>query len=258
MNGQQIFPHPSTSLYGIQHRETDGKVSGPIPLGYVFESLREVSPEGEDIGLFNIRFTVIDLDFHPVPLNSVVLSVIREPTGDLSIVSVGIEGTAEEDTLSWRQCRGKPTCLKNLLFDRIRSLVASTKTRVSEMSSRVKTPPPSDAHRPSHHRCSHPPHAGAGPQHRPHYRHRPSWQHMFVKIVRFAVIPAALGVLAGLTASAVGMVVGHFIVVLWQRYRGSAPTEISASRMEQAPQSEKQPLMDEESPDAENVEENEK
>jgi hypothetical protein len=60
--------------------------------------------------------------------------------------------------------------------------------------------------------------------------------------VRFILLPAVLGVLAGLTASAVGMLVGQAIVFLWQRYRGTEPEEHKAA-WERGDACEKQGLM---------------
>jgi len=58
-----------------------------------------------------------------------------------------------------------------------------------------------------------------GPHHGPHHGHH---AHRFGRLLhqtlRFFVIPALLGVIGGLLASAIGMLAGQFIAFLWIRY----------------------------------------
>lgn len=58
-------------------------------------------------------------------------------------------------------------------------------------------------------------------------------------------MPAALGILAGLAASALGMLIGQVVVFFWLRYRRSATPKQSTTpaTMEQGTMSEKQGLM---------------
>jgi hypothetical protein len=69
--------------------------------------------------------------------------------------------------------------------------------------------------------------------------HHGGWERTVSRIVRFILVPAVLGVLAGLAASALGMLAGQIVVFLWQRRRRSTPTE----NVEQGTVSEKQGLM---------------
>ncbi|KAJ5573559.1 uncharacterized protein N7459_007986 [Penicillium hispanicum] len=96
-------------------------------------------------------------------------------------------------------------------------------------------------------------HGGFDPEHadhphHPHHMHGPhgALAHTFSRVVRFILVPAVLGVLAGLTASAVGMLVGQAVVFVWQRYRGTKPQEHKAA-WEQGDACEKQGLMTESS-----------
>ena len=68
------------------------------------------------------------------------------------------------------------------------------------------------------------------------------WERTASQIVRFVIIPATLGVLAGLVASALGMLVGQIIVSLWMRYRRSNSRQENP-HLEQGTESEKQNLM---------------
>ncbi|KAJ5737570.1 uncharacterized protein N7483_002695 [Penicillium malachiteum] len=71
-----------------------------------------------------------------------------------------------------------------------------------------------------------------------------AFSHTFSRVVRFIVVPAILGVLAGLTASAIGMLVGQAVIFLWQRYRGTKKQEHKAA-WEEGAACEKQGLMTE-------------
>jgi hypothetical protein len=59
----------------------------------------------------------------------------------------------------------------------------------------------------------HPDHGHHGKHHRGH-----RLGHMLHQTLRFFIVPALLGVIGGLLASAVGMLVGQFIVFIWTRF----------------------------------------
>ena len=87
---------------------------------------------------------------------------------------------------------------------------------------------------------------------RPHHHHHMNhmhhgqWERTVHRVVRFIVVPAVLGVLAGLAASALGMLVGQIVVFMWQRFRRSSSPKDS---LEQGTMAEKQGLMTEASDD---------
>ncbi|KAL4890314.1 hypothetical protein BDV59DRAFT_184765 [Aspergillus ambiguus] len=257
-NGHQIFPPPPPTLItATQRRLSDGEESEPISLGYAVEMMPLPSPPEEPLDMVEVRFTVLDLDGHPVPLDTVAISLIHDQEGNLYMAKTDIEETTP-DRLSWKQCRGKPRCLRRLLFNRMRALFAAAKARMLGLGPRPDGcgPPPHHPPRPD----------GFGPDrvpppfsedmdrmadgfgrphhhhHHMHHFHHAKWRHTFARMVRFIVVPAILGVSAGLTASALGMLVGQTLVYLWQRYRRSARQE----SLEQGNESEKQGLMDEE------------
>ncbi|KKY24483.1 hypothetical protein UCRPC4_g02441 [Phaeomoniella chlamydospora] len=96
---------------------------------------------------------------------------------------------------------------------------------------------------PGHRRPPFPPH----PQHHHgHHRHHHSTMHKFLhRAVHLFVIPALLGVIGGLTASAIGMFVGQTIVFLWFRFvRGGQRGRAFDVRREAAFEDEKEELMD--------------
>ncbi|KAH8433267.1 uncharacterized protein LDX57_010902 [Aspergillus melleus] len=237
-NDRPIFPPPPpTHLTAVQRRLSDGQESEPIQLGYAVEMMPLQTPPDEPMDMVAVRFTVLDLDGHPVPLDTVALHLVHDSAANLFLAKATIEETAPS-RVSWRQCRGKPKCLKRLLFDRIRALFHAARARVLGLGG----PRPHCGGRP--HGLGHPPfppHHGPGPEgswaegdmerpprpHHHHHMHHGHWERTFSRVVRFIVVPAILGVLAGLAASALGMLVGQIVVFIWQRYRrsGSKPSE---------------------------------
>ncbi|KAJ5688996.1 hypothetical protein N7462_003388 [Penicillium macrosclerotiorum] len=296
-NGRQIFPPvPPTPIRAVQQLE-DGESSSPMPVGYALEVMPLGSPSdtpGTD--LLDVRFTVLDLETHPVPVDTVAITLIQDPTGELYIAKTEIEKTAPPaDQLSWKKCNGKAKCLRELLLARIRGLLAAAKERVLGMTGKgfrkpchgkppkgmgidgphgphkhfdefgldgmpfplLRHTPTSTAPREFHHHHGHfDAEKGEGHRdhHGPHGHHPPgppphgAFAHTFSRVVRFIVVPAILGVLAGLTASAVGMLVGQAIVFLWRRYRGTNSQEHKAA-WEEGDACEKQGLMTEHAED---------
>lgn len=244
-----------------------------MPVGYALEIMPMDIPFDEPgYELLGIRFTVLDLETHPVPLDTVAITVLQGPNGELFIARTEIEQTTPPSTrVSWKECHGKVTCLQELLVARVRNLLAGAKTRVLGMAkpgrkgchgthkgNKVAHPGPHGPHEdhegldglpfahfgekasaPDHHAHGH----GFSSAH-PHHRHRyhSAFARTFSRIIHFIVIPAILGVLAGLTASAVGMLVGQAVVYIWQRYRGTNRAERKAA-WEDGEACEKQGLM---------------
>ena len=273
-NGRQIFPPPPPSrISAIQHRESDGQDTDPIPLGYALEMMPlPTSPEESDVELLEVRFTVLDLDSHPVPMDTVAITLVHEPEGSIYMAKTDVEETAP-NRVSWKQCRGKPSCLRTLLLTRMRDLFASAKARMLKMGSRLsggkgchgKHHGPKPMHDGPHHHGfgpgpfhapgEEPPSWGQGPPpsdghhlpHHPHMHHHHHFHHgglrrTISRIFRFIVIPAALGILAGLAASALGMLIGQVVIFFWLRYRRSTSKKTTAN-LEQGTVSEKQVLM---------------
>ncbi|KAE8154115.1 hypothetical protein BDV25DRAFT_148270 [Aspergillus avenaceus] len=247
-NGRQIFPPPPpTVITAVQRRLSDDEESKPIPLGYAVEMMPLPTPPEEPIDMVAVRFTVLDLDGHPVPLNTVAISLIHDAEGNVFMINTDIEDNTPNQG-SWRECRGKPNCLKQLLFNRIRALFSAAKARMLGIMG-----PKPHCGRPGHSRPPRP-HHGPGdmaefdghmehpgrPHHHGHHGHH-GWERTASRVIRFIVVPAALGVLAGLVASAVGMMVGQMAVFLWHRYRRTGHEE----SLEQGTTSEKVGLMTE-------------
>ncbi|KXG50048.1 uncharacterized protein PGRI_060150 [Penicillium griseofulvum] len=258
-NGRQIFPPaPPIPILAVQQNE-EGEDSTLMPVGYALEIMPMAAPSDEPgYELLDIRFTVLDLEAHPVPVDTVAITVLQDPNGELFIARTKIENTTPAaDRLSWKQCHGKAKCLQELLVSRIRGLLASAKARVMGMAKAGRkschgkfkgktmghheeghegmpfSPQPSFGKEGSgsemfgpggHHAHAH----GSTHPHQHHLYHG-AFARAFSRIVHFIVVPAVLGVLAGLTASAIGMLVGQAVVFLWQRYRSTTSVEPKAA-----------------------------
>lgn len=270
-NGRQIFPPvPPSPIRAVQQLE-DGEESDPMPVGYALEVMPLPSPaDTPETEFLDVRFTILDIESHPVPVDTVAITLIVDPNGELYIAKTSIENTPAPDRSSWKKCQGKPKCLQELLVSRIRGLLSSAKDRLFNLTSHKggrkgchgkskgmghgefkpghmgiaeefnpkghhhhQSAPfePENAGRPHHH-------GHHGPPPPPHG----ALAHTFSRVVRFIVVPAILGVLAGLTASAVGMLVGQVVIFCWQRYRGTQPREHKAA-WEDGNSCEKQGLM---------------
>jgi hypothetical protein len=226
VNDAPIFPPPiPVDITAIQRRLSDGEES-VTSLGFAVEILAPLPAQDAEGEVWFVRFTVLDLDGQPVPMDSVALHLIKTNAQELFIVKSELEPPTI-DRLSWKDCGNRASCLRQLIVARIRALIAAAKARlmgVLPTGCRGRRPRPV-GDRPSDpaptEEDSFPPHRHHPMKghHRHHKHHRPGWQRTFSRVVRFIVVPAVLGVLAGLAASAVGMLVGQVVVFMWLRYR---------------------------------------
>lgn len=247
-----------------------------MPVGYALEVMPvPIADDTPGADLLDIRFTVLDLEAKPVPVDTVAITIVQDPAGELYILNTEIEKTAPPaDDLSWKKCAGKAKCLQDLLLTRISGLLSGAKERVMSMAKpagrkgchgkqKGHSGPVGGHHGPHKHHDEfdldgffplseldapkgHSPHHHG---HHGHHGHPPSpppgaFAHTFSRVFRFVVIPAILGVLAGLAASAVGMIVGQAVIFLWRRYRGTTPQAHRAA-WEDGSVCEKQGLMTE-------------
>lgn len=224
--------------------------SKPLPLSFLV-MVMHLANSPDDMELLQVRFTPLDIDGHPAPMNTVSIVLVRTQSGDLFILRSDIEEPASrDDRLSWKKCDGKSQCLRRLLMTRIRSLIESAKAQVMKFNAKLRggkgchgkpriahAQSAKDGEKPHHggHRWG-----GPRPHHHPHHRH--GWHRTFSRVVRFILVPAVLGVVAGLAASAIGMLAGQVIVFIWMRYRRNT-TSRSTSTLEQGTSTEKAGLM---------------
>ncbi|KAL1956759.1 hypothetical protein VTO42DRAFT_6812 [Malbranchea cinnamomea] len=206
VNDVQIFPPPSRFIppETILHRKSDNLASRPIPFGYIVEvSAPELDEDESGAKLLVVHFSVVDVGGVAVPVDTVHLHLIKIKNGPLLLVKDKVE-TSPTCKFSWRQCGSRPKCYKNLLIARIRSLIAAARARAAAAANKL----PFKGCRGKHH-------AYGGHHHHQHSQ----FAHAFAHALRSFVIPAVLGLCAGVTACALGMLIGHGIAALWIRYR---------------------------------------
>ncbi|PGG98723.1 hypothetical protein GX51_06653 [Blastomyces parvus] len=235
VNDGQIYPMviPPVALKTVLHRQSDDKISFPLPVGYVFERLA-VQPTNDKSGaeLLHFNFMVIDVAGFPVPADSVSLRVLKLPNGNLFMLGADIEDAAPK--MSWRQCRRSPRCLKKLIIARIRAIIASAKARAKAAANKLKGCGGMKSMK-GIKGMTHP----AGSHHHGFKDH--SFARAFARSLHVVVVPALLGLSAALFACSVGFIVGHGIAALWARYR-RASRSCSQARVENGDDVEKEPL----------------
>lgn len=262
VNDAHIFPVTFDSVEtvkAVQRRESDGQETEPLKLGFALMAL-PLAPPQDDMELLQIRFSPLDIDGHPAPLDTVSITAIQTASGELFILRTEVELPAgEDDHASWKKCNGEMQCLRHLIFDRIKALVHSAQAHMMNLKSKLGLGmgchgKAHGAHRkPGHRRpemgdfeegMPEDHHFDGQPPH-PHHHHMHGLRRTLFRVVRYIFVPALLGIFAGLTASAIGMLFGHAIVFLWMRYRRGTSTR-STSNLEQGTLSEKAVLMEEE------------
>lgn len=63
----------------------------------------------------------------------------------------------------------------------------------------------------------HPQHHGQRPGHMTHHRHQHGWALLFRKLTSHIILPVLVGIVAGVTVSILGMLVGTILVGLWRK-----------------------------------------
>ncbi|KAJ5562410.1 hypothetical protein N7535_003137 [Penicillium sp. DV-2018c] len=202
-NGRRIFP-PAQPLpiLAVQQNE-DGEVSTPMPVGYTLEIMpTRTSDEGYE--LLDIRLTILDLDAHPVPVDTVAITVLQDPNGELFITQTEIvKSLSASDPSTWKECHGKAKCLQELLISRIRGLLAGAKDRMMSMAT-----------------------SGAKTCH-DKYKAKTTIDPDSLSF-GYILVLVVVSTLAGVIATAVGMLVRQVVILVWQRYRGTEPAEYQA------------------------------
>lgn len=196
-------------------------ISPPIP-----------STHREGVSLIPIEFTVLKMNDVPVKVNTIVLKVIKTP--DDSYVIVHTEQIPFQSTPGAKACEGaRPWALcrvKAIVADKLRKIMEAAKGKANKVHGWVKDKTSGCGKDRAHGKHSHPhphgdhPHGDhprphhMGKHHGGHHGHRfHRLSHMIHQTLRFFVVPALLGIIGGLTASAIGMLVGQAIVYLWFR-----------------------------------------
>lgn len=246
-------------VFAHQNRIDNGEAGIDVPVDYAFSVETAVKPgprfrrgkfgriNMEDNGeLLLIDFTVMSLAGQPVQAQTAHLELVRDQDGSLTILR--IEG-AEFDNSQNDACSNasNPTVcrIRAMVFDRLHTLMEEAQGRASAMKEWMKTSAPAPGNKghkkPCPGRKGHGGPPGVGPDgrphrgpHGPHHGHHRGHRisHVINHVLRNFVMPALLGIAGGLAASALGMMVGQFIVYLWVRFgRGGRRGQVENVRV---------------------------
>jgi hypothetical protein len=234
----------------------DGQVTVEQPLDFALERLEPIMAEGTDHMLIPIRFTVLAIAGVPVKADTVALRLLRtqERPGSPQLVVLDTRLIPFEDTPGAEACdggQGWSMCrVKAIVMSRVKSMIEKMMQHKDSAKDWVKNG------------CGGRFGEHGGPKglgwkggrpeqfghHHRHHGHRHGRIHRFRQFlhrsIKFFLIPALLGVIGGLLASAVGMLVAQIVVYLWQKfYRGSSRGQTRTRVVEIAVDDEKLVLM---------------
>jgi len=243
-----------------QIRVEDGEQTDPVQLDFAWERLPPVTSRDEQSGaiVLPLRFTILGLHGYPVKVDTIAIDLLQTPQ-ETSIARFDIipfedtPGAATCDLAAkWSLCR-----LRAIIAARLQSIMEAAKTRAHAAKGWMKSGQKGGCHGRKFGAAGRTPHAHHGGPHmgggggRPHHHHHGGHRahhlgHMLHQTLRFFVIPALLGVIGGLMASAVGMLVGQLICFLWVRFHRNGRRGDASVRVVEVVvvDEEKDPLMD--------------
>lgn len=204
-----------------------------------------VATDDTGSSLTKIRFSILDLGGIPISVDTVALDMVT--TGDgLSYFAQSHTESSPAHPVPWKQCRREPRCLKALLMARLRWFLDSAKTGAKAASDKLsfmkgcggKAKQALGKH--PHHDFHQDGYNGNARQSK--------FAHAFGQALHLIIVPALLGVLAGLVAIGTGMLAGQLIVFVWLRHRRQATRSRPSSDSEAGDDMEKEALIVEEMP----------
>jgi len=259
LNGVNFFPatynnlaHPLKTKQVIKAGEVVASdiqpFSGELGLSYSLE----VKPEVEEAGLVltPLFMQILGLDGKMVNVDTVIIPILRMSNGDLALAEIKTTPSPVnpgEDQCKTIMCRIRAILMGKLQAARLAALKAMEKMRsakngcmrklgfkvpvpASEPAPKKgpkvhggpdkfkgKVPPKGPAPGEEHHHK----HGHGGKSHSGKHGHhgRKSFWCSVKRVLRHIVLPVFIGIAAGMAASAIGMVIGQLVVMLWARYR---------------------------------------
>lgn len=230
INSQPLLPLDKaarTPFKAYLVRKNSGERSIDIPVNFALEVMAPIpSPHREGVSMIPVDLSILALDGLPVKVNSISLKLVQPPNHDFVLVRTELipfeetPGAQEcQESEAWIPCRWQA-----IIAAHVKSMMDMARTKSNEFHEWVKTKTPGchGAGRKTNGRHPHPHpndqaarHRGPHGGHR-HHRHQ-RFGHIIHQTFRFLIIPALLGIIGGLTASAVGMIVGRALVYLYMR-----------------------------------------
>ncbi|KAI0449472.1 hypothetical protein F5B21DRAFT_494224 [Xylaria acuta] len=228
LNGYELYPNPVPLQHTLtapvlpnmaerrvgmspHFRGGPGRAWKNQPLGFAMQTGAVATDDDGDLQLINVELQIIEVGnvfIQRIP--NVQVRLVKTPSGKLAIGAIETIGFRGDDTVGrQKECSTRICKWKALFFEKL--------SRIFKSCGGPQGPPP------PHHHGEHGHGHGHGP-HPPHMGHGPSWGHGLKIFVRRVVFPILIGIMAGISASIIGMIFGTFVVFLWRtfvRRRGS-------------------------------------
>lgn len=266
LNGVPIYPiNPSSALAPLSVKQTRKSGSaettsstafdGDLTLSYSLEvgdKKKGSASTGQAATITEITLSVLGLDSEVVHVDDIKIKALSIPNpvnGKSELFIVAVDTAATDGSSPDAQCA---TIFCRVVY-KFRSGVRKAQSHAKTAAHKIKCICMKcfNAMRHGHHgRPSHntaaakqgsrpvqlPTHHRVRPGHFNTHRHHHSWVHSFAKaskqVFSFVVLPILVGIVFGIAASAIGMLVGQIIVAIWLRLRRNSHKTVAYERVE--------------------------
>lgn len=249
------FPIP-LNLWARQYKQIDdGELHPNLHLGFALETYPPITSSDESgTTIIPVHFTVLDIAGKPVNVDTVAIDLVQLPAGELFIGKIDLIPAPEE--APGADCTNQLCRLRAIILSRIHAMIEAAKARAHKAGKMIKSGchkmkshgghkahknGHKDGHKDKHHRPHH---------HKAHHRHAHGLMRFINRSMKLFIIPALLGIVGGLVASIIGMMVGQGLVYLWFRFvrRNQRGPYSRIALAEEAVEEEKEVLIEGESP----------
>lgn len=174
---------------------------------------------------YSVELSILAVDHKKVDLDTVKATFYESVDGKFDFGPLAVSA----GTPTGQACGGNLKCMIGKMMNKFRGAAKSIPRPgrkgcnkkllgFKPVESLNGDMPPHPPHGPGHRLSHHGPHHG--PHH--HHHHGPHHHHpsVFHRIIGQVLLPIFVGILAGMTVSLLGLVIGHIFVMLWRRVRG--------------------------------------
>lgn len=251
LNGVSIYPPNMASIEPFKASQKFSKdqpfeTQDNVRLGYEM-SLRPIKKDQADLELIAINIHIFEVaDKFVDGIDSVELQMIKTPSGKLMIVSCEKKPSTSTTPMitDGKDCTSMICKWQSLLAAKLahlKPLKGCGKGKGSKTGAVAG------------HKSQGRPHHGGRPQHHGGHRHHrhhafAKFKHMIRSFAIHILLPISIGLAAGLTASAVGMVIGQLIVLAWRTARGGRPAYYRIAQDEIPDEESKIPIIEAQGP----------
>jgi len=259
LNGVNFFPatynnlaHPVKTKQVIKPGEVVTSniqpFDGELGLSYSLEVKPDIVEEG--LVLTPLYMQILGLDGKMINVDTIIIPILKMSNGDLALAEIKTTPSPVnpgEDQCTTIMCRIRAILMGKLQAARLAAIKAMEKMRgakngcMRKLGFKVPAPaaqpapkkgpkvhggpekfkgkvPAKDAAPGEEHEHKH---GHGGKPHGPKKNHhgKKSFWCSVKRVLRHIVLPVFIGIAAGMAASAVGMVIGQLVIMLWARYR---------------------------------------